>query len=135
MRRLLVLLVPFALACGGDSSTAPMTVSVAGTWDLQTINGTGLPYVVAQSGSNKVELLSDVVTAVSSGSYTEIMQVRSTVNGVVSTQSQSDAGSFLLNGTAVQFQSNTSFSSNTGSISGNTFTLAENGFSYVYKRR
>src|SRR6185436_17936516 len=75
----------FAIACGSDSTTGPTAVSLAGTWNLQSINGSSLPFVIAQTGANKAELVSDVVTVVSTGSFTEITTVRSTINGQVTT--------------------------------------------------
>ena len=135
MRRLLPLVMSLAIACGSDSPSQPTSASVAGTWSLQTVNGTALPYLITQSGTTKVELVSDVVTAVATGSYTEITQIRTTVDGQVMNESFPDAGSFTLNGTAVVFQSNSDGSQTTGSVSGNTFTLAAEGFAYVYKRQ
>jgi hypothetical protein len=135
MRLIACMLLLVGAACGGDSPTQPTSSSVAGTWSLQTINGTGLPYIVAQTGSDKVELTSDVLTVVGSGSFTQITQVRVTQNGQVSTQSIPDAGSYVLNGTAVTFTFNSDGSSGTGSLSGNTLTIAEDGFAYVYRKQ
>ena len=135
MRLIACMLLLVGAACGGDSPTQPTSPSVAGTWSLQTINGTGLPYIVAQTGSDKVELTSDVLTVVGSGSFTQITQVRVTQNGQVSTQSIPDAGSYVLNGTAVTFTFNSDGSSGTGSLSGNTLTIAEDGFAYVYRKQ
>ena len=135
MRLIACMLLLVGAACGGDSPTQPTSSSVAGTWSLQTINGTGLPYIVAQTGSDKVELTSDVLTVVGSGSFTQITQVRVTQNGQVSTQSIPDAGSYVLNGTAVTFTFNSDGSSGTGSLSGNTLTVAEDGFAYVYRKQ
>ena len=132
-------LASFALvvlaACGGESTTAPTNVSVAGTWTLQSINGTGLPYIVAQTGADKVEITSDVVTVVASGSFTQITTVRTTFSGQVTTQSVADAGSWVLNGTAATFQFNSDGSVGTGSISGNTLTIASDGFAYIYRKQ
>jgi hypothetical protein len=125
-----------AVACGGgDSPSAPTQTSVAGTWTLQSINGTNLPFVIAQTGANKAEVMSDVVTAVASGSYTQMTQVRVTQNGQASMQSFSEAGSWTLNGSAASFRRNSDGSVGTASVSGNTLTLAEDGFAYVYKRQ
>jgi hypothetical protein len=134
MRVIACLLLIVAAACGSDSPTQPTATSVAGTWSLQTINGTALPYVVAQTGADKVELTSDVLTVVPSGSFTEITTLRVTQNGQVSTQSVPDAGSYTLNGTAVSFTFNSDGSSGTGSISGNTLTVTSDGIALVYKK-
>ena len=76
MRSLISLALVILVACGDDSTTAPTNDSVAGTWSLQSINGTGLPYVVFQIGADKVELVSDVVVAVASGAFTQTTVVR-----------------------------------------------------------
>jgi hypothetical protein len=98
------------------------------------VNGAALPYVIVQVGTNKTELVSDVVTATSTGSYTQVTTIRTTFNGQTTTSSPSNAGTYTMNGTAVVFHSNDG-STGTGSISGTTFTLALNGFAYIYKKR
>ena len=131
----LSLAVTALAACGGDSSTtAPTQASIAGTWNLQTVNGAALPFIAAQTGSNKAEITGDVLTVTNSGSFTEITSERITTNGQVSNQSFADAGTYVLNGTAVSFRFNSDGSTGTGTISGNTLTVAEDGFSYVYKK-
>ena len=134
MRRLFLLLLPLALACGGDLTTEPAQVSVAGTWELQSVNGSALPFVVAQTPSSKVEVMGDVITALSSGTWTEILEVRSTQNGQSTTQSVTDAGSFTMNGTSVTFVASDG-SSGSGFVTGNTFTLSMDGFARVYKKK
>jgi hypothetical protein len=134
MRTIACLLLVATMACGGDSPTQPTATSVAGTWRLQTINGTALPYVVAQTGADKVELTSDVITAVPSGSFTQLTTVRVTQNGQVSTQSLPDAGSYTLNGSAVTFTFNSDGSTGTGSIGGNTLTVTSDGLALIYRK-
>jgi hypothetical protein len=132
-RRLFAIaVIAVATACGGDS-TAPTVISVSGTWNLKSINGQNLPYVLAQTGQNKQELTADVISVVGS-SFTQVTTVKTTVNGQVTTQTFSDAGSFTLNGTAVSFRFNSDNSTATGTVSGNTFTVAVEGFSYVYQK-
>jgi len=137
MRRYIsCMLFVVAAACGGgDSPTQPTSASVAGTWKLETVNGAALPYIAAQVGSDKVELMSDVITAVASGSFTQMTQIRVTESGQVSTQSIPDAGSYTLTGTAVTFTFNSDGSTGTGSLSGNTLTVTEDGYAFVYKKQ
>jgi hypothetical protein len=63
MRRLVPLVLCFALACGSDSTTTPTQASLAGTWSLQSINGIALPFVTSQTGTSKTEIMSYIVTA------------------------------------------------------------------------
>jgi hypothetical protein len=131
------LLLTLGLACGGDS-TSP-TASIAGTWNLSSINGSPLPFTIQQVGTTKLEVVSDVAILTasnsSSGSFTETTTSRLTQNGQVSTQTSANSGTYTLNGTAVVFVSNTAGTSNTGSWSGNTLTLAENGVALVFVRQ
>ena len=137
MRRLIPLVaLAVAVACGSDSTTQPTIASLAGTWTLQNVNGSPLPFTLTQTGNDKLELLSDVVTASANGTYTENLQFRETVNGVATVSSESDTGTFTVNGTAV-----TLTGSQTGSIPGslsngnNTLTLTEEGFVWVFAKQ
>lgn len=127
-----LLLVAGLMACGGET-TAP-AATIAGTWNLQTINGTTMPFVIAQTGANKDELLSDMLVVSGTGSFTQTTTLRSTRNGAASTQSIADAGSYSLNGSAVSFRWNSDNSTGTGSWTGNTLTMAADGFAVVYTR-
>jgi hypothetical protein len=136
MRRALAVIAVLGVltACGSDSPTQPTGNSIAGTWALQTANGSALPFVYSQQGANKAEVVSDVATVDAHGAYTQTTQIRLTINGQVTTQSVSDVGTYTLNGTALVLRSNDG-SSVTASLSGNTFTLAIDGVAYVYKKQ
>ena len=135
MRRLLAVALVLAAACGGDSTTAPtVQQQITGTWSLSTVNGSPVPFTVAQTGTNKVELVSDVFVIASTGSFTQTTTVRTTVNGVVTTQSAADAGSYTVNGTAITLHFNSDASTATASFSGNTFTTTDGGLALVYRR-
>ena len=137
MRRLVALFLALAAACGGESSTGPSsnTPTIVGTWDLKTVNGQAVPFVIAQIGLDKIEILSETYTFVPGGAFTQITSVRLTQNGAATTASESDAGTYTLNGSAVSLRWNSDGSTGTASLSGNTLTAAEGGFSAVYQRR
>lgn len=131
----LLCIASLLVACGGDSGTGPSaTASIAGVWNLKTINGQSLPFVFGQTGANKQEITSETYTLTADGSFTQIIGVRTTFNGQVTTQSEPDAGTYTLNGTAVTFRYLSDGSSATGSWSGNTLTIAADGFAAVYQR-
>jgi len=125
-----------AVACGSDSNTQPTFATIAGTWSLQTVNGTPLPFTISQTTNDKVEVVSDVVTATPAGTYTEVIQIRETLNGQATVTSVPDAGTFTINGNAITLSSPQS-GSVTGTLSGNsdTFTAIEEGFVYVFTRQ
>lgn len=133
MNRWAVVVLALVLAaCGSDASTAPTTV--AGTWALQTINAAPLPFVVAQSGADKAEVLADTLKLSAAGSAIESTTIRTTLNGVVNTQTLADTGSYTVNGSAVTLLSTTEGSALMGTWSGNTITASVEGFTFVYKR-
>jgi ABC-type Fe3+-hydroxamate transport system substrate-binding protein len=137
MRRLLVMTFAFATVllagCGSDGSTAPTQASLAGTWSLSTINGSPLPFVLQASGP-KIEIMSDEFTVAANGTFTESTVARVTDGTTVSTITIPDNGTYTLNGTAAVFTFSDG-SSGTGTVSGNTFTVASGGYSQVYTKR
>lgn len=135
MRRLIPLVaLAVAVACGSDSTTQPTFASLAGTWTLQSVNGSPLPFTISQSGTDKEELLSDVITASPNGTYTEVAQFRTTINGQSTVSTENDTGTFTLNGTAITVTGNLT-GVNNGAVSGNTITLTEEGFVWVFQKQ
>ncbi len=123
-------------ACGGggDSPTGPTTASVVGTWNLQSINGQALPYVLQQTGADKLEVTRETFTF-SSTTFTQTTDYRLTQSGRVTTDSEADAGRYTINGNAVTVTFNSDGSSVTGTVSGNTITAAADGVALVYRRQ
>ncbi|MDQ6633272.1 MAG: hypothetical protein M3Z10_00770 [Gemmatimonadota bacterium] len=133
MRRALFLLALAALAaCSGDSGTDP-NASIAGSYSLRTVNGSPLPYIVAQSGSNKYEITDDAISLNDAGTWSELWHDRTTTNGQVTTSANTDGGTYTRNGTAITLNSTTS-GAISGSVSGGTLTLTDQGVAAVYMR-
>ena len=132
MRRFVVLLAFAALAaCGGDSSTSPATVP--GTYTLRSINGSPLPAILVQIGTFKYEVTADVIILNDGGTYTESGSDRTTENGVVTTSTFTDAGTYTLTGTAITLDSPQT-GSISGAVSGGTMTLTLEGLAAVYSK-
>jgi hypothetical protein len=136
MRRLMPFILGLAVACGSDSSTQliPTPASLAGTWALQNINGALLPFTLSQTASTKQELLSDVVTAVATGTYTEVAQLRTTVNGQATLSTESDTGTYTLVGSALTIRSSDGSVIN-GTLNASSFTIAAGGVAFEYKKQ
>jgi hypothetical protein len=117
------------VAC--SDSTSP--TSIAGTYNLTSINGSGLPFILQASGP-KIEILSDQIVANAGGTFSESGNYRVTNGTAVTTQIITDAGTYTVSGTAVTFLFSSDGSTGTGTLSGNTFTIAGNGFSSVYTK-
>lgn len=131
---LLTVLGSSLAGCGSDSGTNPTTASLAGTWNLTTVNGSPLPFT-AQASNPKIEIMNDQIIAAAGGTFTETGNYRVTNAGVVSTVPFTDSGTWVVNGTAVSFRFSSDNSVGTGTVSGNTFTVAESGFSSVYVKQ
>ena len=130
---LTLLLALGTAGCSSDDSTGP-DISVDGTWTLQTVNGSNLPYVVAQAGNDKVEVTADVLT-VASGAFTELTTIRVTSGGAVTTQSIPDAGTYSINGTAVTFTFQSDGSTGTGTLNENSLIVVTQGLSLLYRKQ
>jgi lipocalin-like protein len=137
MRRLLALLLLTAIsgtACGGDSGTNPTPASLAGTWNLSTINGAPLPFVLQAVGP-KIEVLSDQIVAAAGGTFTETGSGRVTDAGVVTIVPITDSGTWTISGATVTFRFDSDGFIGTATLSGNTFTVAVGAVSQVYVKQ
>lgn len=137
MKRLaLALSVAFVLAGCSDSPTGPTQVSVVGTWNLKTVNGAPPPFITAQTGQDKTEIMGNVLTFLADGVFTQVTTVRSTLNGAVTTQTFSNTGPYTVNGAAVTYAVN-GFSGPpfTGFVSGSTLTVTDSTGSAVYQKQ
>ena len=120
------------VACGGDSPTSPASASIAGTYQLKTVNGSPLPFTY-QSGLDKIVVTSDVITVADGGTWTETGHFTLTYNGQTSDQVISDVGTWTRAGTEVSFystrQGEVSYS---GTFTGGGFSLSDAAFNYTF---
>lgn len=139
MRRLATvvaaLAVTVAAACGSDSPTQPTQASFAGSWSLQTVNGSALPFTAAQNGADKLDILTDVFTASSAGTFDEMATTRTTINGLASIDTLADSGTYVISGGTVTFRFASDSSSLPGTVSGKTMTITQSGYSFVYRQQ
>jgi hypothetical protein len=129
--------------CVGES-TAPKgindegtesTPSIVGTWSLRTLNGSNLPFMIAQDGSFKIEIVSDILTVAAGSTFTEIRTLRSSDDGAAATEEYSDAGSYSISGKAVIFTFQSGSLPFKGTLNGHTLTLVLDGQQYVYQKQ
>ena len=121
-------------ACSADRTTGIAGGSLVGTWSLQSINNITLPYLLAQSGANKLELMSDVIDAADGGSFTDATIVRSTLSGAVTMDTIPNTGSYALAGSTATFTFDSDSSVAHGTLSGNRLTLNDSGVNLLYTR-
>ena len=139
MRYLAAAALLLAISCGDP--TEPTTSSITGTWSLETVNGSSLPYTYPGStATNKFEILSGTVTFASAGTYSASFSSRTTINGSAQTSTDTDTGTWTLSGAVLTVKSNeVGSTSQNASVTGNTFsiTTTDNGVSFteVYKKQ
>jgi len=137
----LAALAAFA-AC--TDSTSPYSHSAGGTYDLQTVNGNGMPYSYNTS-SGTLTINSDIYTLADDGSYNETIS-ETISNGFGSAPAtDGESGTWYQNGNAVVFSPSYSTQNNytqyTGALSGSgtfshsSITFSYNGVVWVYNHR
>src|SRR5262245_32353192 len=95
-----LLLACVLVGCASDS-TAPSQKSVAGVYQLKSVNGSALPFT-AVAGTTKTELTSDQVSLNQDGTYSEISGYRVTQGTSVLTTTGSSIGVYRETNGAVQ---------------------------------
>jgi hypothetical protein len=138
MRRLTAL-VTLALAtslaaCGSDKATNPAD-ALTGQWDLTTVNGAPLPFVVRASNP-KIEILTDQMAWAPDGTFAETGTARYTdTTGAVIETPYKDAGRWTLDAGTISVQYASDGATMTGPVSGSSLTIAGFGLSQVYVRQ
>lgn len=136
MRRLVMALAAVSLlGCGGGDSTGPGGTNVVGTWNLTTVNSSGLPFTLAEvAGSYKLEVLADQFTFNANGTWSGTATFRETDNGTVTTTTEPDNGTWSQAGSNVT-KTYSDGSTATATISGNRITFVEIGITAIYQRQ
>lgn len=128
--------------CVSESSTdptQPATTAVAGssvlvgTWSLATVNGMSLP-IVLQEADPKIELMSDRLVLAGNGTFVQTMTARFSDGTAEMTRDYPYNGTYALNGVSATFTF-TDGTSGTGTLSGNSITVAGTGVSFVYQKQ
>ena len=137
MRKLITLMSLTMLAACGSSYSSDITgttlSNLAGTYNLMTVNGSGLPMIV-QASNPKIELVSEQIVVNPNGTFTVTTNRRSTTAaGAVSTNTITDAGTYGASGSATTFHFNSGTTA-TATRSGNTLTLVAPTSSSVYTK-
>ena len=146
MRALVAGLALVALAaCGGDSSTARTSDSVAGAWTLQTYNGRQLPFTGSPNGDGSVNRV-DAGTISFDGKATYALGIKivNTLGSTVTQQDYNEIGSYTGTATTgVTLKPNDlsggkdtggSYSTVPVTITNNTLSFSQQGKILVFTR-
>jgi hypothetical protein len=131
-RALLGLALLFSVACFDDYSTGVGTVT--GAYTLRTINGSPLPHTITVDATTQKEIIDDMITLFSGGSYSRTQHANITVSGQTTSQTNTEGGAYVLLGTSVTLNPSPSGRSTVTTIDGKTMTLVESGITWTFMK-
>lgn len=127
----------FATACGSDgggTTTTPLVTSVAGTWNLKTVNAVSLPFTL-QASDPKVQILARQYVIAGNGTYTYSSTLRNTeLDGSSTSTRQTDSGSYVLADNFVAFTSATDGSTVIASVTTTSMTIVAGTYTQVFTK-
>ena len=146
MRALVAGLALMALAaCGGDSSTARPSDSLAGTWTLQTYNGKPLPFTGSVNDNGSVDRVdSGSIGFDGKATYVLGIKIVNTQGSTVSQQDYNEIGSYSgTASTGVTLKPNdlsggtstAPFATVPVTVSGSTLSFSQEGKVLTFVRR
>jgi len=106
---------------------------VRGTYQLWTVNGSGVPAVVYQEPGYRLEAIDAAFTLEDDGTYSEAGIVRETINGQTSTRSSSSYGYYDYYNGELTFDES-SGRRYYGTMDGNTLVIEDQGVRMTYRR-
>lgn len=128
MRGMVIGLVVLAAAACGKSSTAAATADEIGTYSLVSVNGAAVPCNITE-GSVTARITAGSLTFSSGGTVRVVTSF--TVNG--QQQGTDVSGTYTRAGSAFTMHY-TNGGANTGTLSGTSFTMMNEGMAWVYAR-
>ena len=135
LKRSIATIALIALAGCGDEVTGPTAASLAGTWTLQSVNGLAVPATITGLGANRSDAVSGSVVLTAAATYTQTVSIVSYVSGQATPTNPSDAGSFTIIGSTIEFTSSVGGSSQTATVTGNTMSLTFQGLAVVFAKQ
>jgi hypothetical protein len=122
----LVLVATLLLAaCGGDSGTGPATTAtVAGTYNLTTVQGKSLPYRVYSETNYSLDVARGSMLLNSNGSFTAAMRSEERVQSYLSVYDDTATGTWVLNGSKIDITTSDGLKQS-AVLSGKTLTVTD----------
>lgn len=131
MRRLLAALALTALVAACGDSTSPKN-SPVGTWALTSFNGRSLPVMFDQSAGDTIFITGSTLNVNASGTFAEVISWREVSAGQDTTGTDSDGGTWTIQGATITF--NAGQGTYTGTFQGSTITEVGQD-TWVYSRQ
>ena len=129
MRKCAVVSLLFVLAaCGSSTEPEP----IWGTYNLQTVEGQPLPYVLIQDEAGMLDITAGYMWLSSDMTFSRALTFRATVDGVVTTYTEYRTGTFRVSGSSLTLWPAIGIGSVTGSFVDRTLAITYQGTLYVY---
>jgi hypothetical protein len=138
MKKILVFavasMVAVVSACG-SSATGPGS-SIAGTYNLQTVNSAPLPFTLQDDANSRIDVLADVYVLAGDGTYTNATTERITpVGGTARVTILNQNGTYKRIGPSVSLTDAVDLTDKvSGTINGDVLSLSVTGLLLVYQR-
>ncbi len=125
MRTIPLLAITLTLAACGHDSVGPSAdpPTIAGSYNLTTVDGLVLPFTVLDLGAYQAKLASGTLTLSADGTYSLELGIRIEDSGNVRMASSTDGGLWNVTGQTLTLASTRGDISRTGTVSGNMMTL------------
>lgn len=133
MRAAAIGLFALVAACGGGDDGITDPPSIAGTYNLVTMDGESPPVVVFDQPGFKVEILSGNFVLAADKTFTTTVVFRLTEDGQTSTESESFGGTYAVTGSTVAFAYSDG-DSDSATLDGNTLTFSDGSSSAVFRK-
>jgi len=124
-----ILLLAFATAC----SDATGIDTSEGLYTLVSINGEELPFVLAPGVQDRVEVSAGSIHLKTDGTASSSRTANTTVGGDTTTDTETDSGTWIRNGTAV-FITWSDGTLHAGTQTDDELSIAADGFVFLYRR-
>ena len=131
---LALMIVPLMIGCSDDEDTTGPAADVAGTYQLQTVNGQALPVTLGTQGSVTIEVTADEYVLRPDGTFSSTITFRHTDSGTVTTTTDSYEGSWQANGSTIRLNSVDVGLETAAFTGGNTLTFTFGGSTLVYRK-
>lgn len=120
-------------ACGGGDDGVNEPASIAGTYNLETLDGQSPPVVVLDEPGFKLEILSGNFVLTANGTFTTNVVFRLTDESGASTESESFSGTYTVSGSTVTFNYSDG-DTDSATLAGNTLTFSDGSSTAVFRR-
>lgn len=120
-------------ACGGGDDGVNEPASIAGTYNLETLDGQSPPVVVLDEPGFKLEILSGNFVLAANGTFTTNVVFRLTDESGPSTESESFSGTYTVSGSTVTFNYSDG-DTDSATLAGNTLTFSDGSSTAVFRK-